>query len=226
MNMYAFTRTTGFLVIGIALVISACGDVGDAPEAQTGDAVPVATGQGLALPIDTARSEIKWRGAKVTRAHDGGFDLFSGTVFVANDEVANVDLTIEMPSIYSDTDRLTGHLQSGDFFEVETDPTASFQADQIVPTDSAGATHMITGNLTLRDQTNSVTFPANITKEGDAYHAVADFIIDRQRWGISYPGQPDDLIRDDVRIMFDIYAAPPSVTAPADSAMAAQQPVE
>ena len=192
--------------LGLFLTLAACGDVGDAPRAETGEALDVTNGQGMALLVDTAQSEISWKAAKVTRAHDGGWELFSGTVFVNGGDVTGVDLTIDMASVWTDTDRLTQHLRSGDFFEVENYPTGSFIADRIVPVDSADATHLVSGNLTLRDVTNSVTFPATIHISPDSVHAVADFIIDRQRWGIDYSGPPDDLIRDEVRILLDIVA--------------------
>jgi hypothetical protein len=35
---------------------------------------------------------------------------------------------------------------------------------------------------------------------------IAEFSINRQNWGISYPGKPDNLIRDDVVVRFDLNA--------------------
>lgn len=197
------------------LLLAACGDVGDAPQAETGEAVDVAQAQGTPIPIDTAQSEVRWRGAKVTRAHDGGFRDFSGTVYVAGGSVTGVDLAIDMASIWSDSEKLTGHLKSPDFFEVETYPEATFEADRFEVVDSAGATHRVTGNLTMHGQTHSVAFPANILVEADRVTAEADFIIDRKRWGVSYPGKPDDLIADEVRILFDLVAEPADVVASA-----------
>lgn len=201
--------------LAFLLLVAACGDVGDAPRAATGDALDVTTGEGRALAIDTSQSSIDWKAAKVTRAHDGGFNLYSGTVYVNAGSVTGVDVNIDARSIWSDSDRLTGHLQSPDFFDVETNPDAGFVADQIVPFDSAGFTHRVSGNLTFAGETNSVTFPATIDVAEDRVTAQADFVIDRQRWNLSYPGQPDDLIRDDVRILFDIVATA-SAGLPAD----------
>ena len=189
--------------------------MGEAPRAQTGEAVDVARAEGTSIPIDTARSEISWRGAKVTGAHDGGFHAFDGAVTVADGRVTGVDLAIDMSSIWSDSERLTGHLKSADFFEVETYPEAAFEADRFERADSAGATHRVTGNLTLHGQTHAVTFPASIQVEADRVSADADFIIDRTRWGVSYPGKPDDLISKDVRIVFDLVAGPADVVAAA-----------
>lgn len=190
----------------LAVFIAACGDVGEAPEAEIGEAVSVAPGEGVPYAIDTTRSAIRWRGAKATRAHEGGFELFSGTVYVNRGVTSGVLLNIQTPSIYSDTERLTEHLKSGDFFGVDTHPVATFEATDVVLAEESGARYRVTGNLTMRGQTNSVTFPADIRVEDDTLWAEADFIIDRQRWGISYPGQPDDLIGDQVRLLLDITA--------------------
>lgn len=217
--MYTYSKRISSLFVFLAvLVMAACGDVGDAPQAETGDAVDVAAAEGQTLAIDTARSEIKWRAAKVTRAHDGGFKDFSGTVFVKGDELAGVNITIDTRSIWSDAERLTGHLKSEDFFAVETYPTATFEASEFAPTDSAGATHLVTGNLTMHGQTNSVTFPATISVEEGTVRAQADFIIDRTRWGITYTGAADDLIENNVRLILDI-------TATADQAVASAEGV-
>lgn len=188
-------------------VLAGCGDVGDAPVAATGTAVDVQEASGATLTIDQERSQINWRGAKVTRAHDGGFTSFDGTITETDGQVSGVQLTIDAASIFSDTDRLTNHLKSDDFFSVETYPEVIFEADRFEPVDSTGATHIVTGNLTMRGQTNSITFPATIAKSGNDTRVTADFVINRQNWGISYAGQADDLISDEVRIMFDAVAS-------------------
>lgn len=205
--MRTFTNhVPAIVVVFFVLLLAACGDVGDAPQASTGAAIDIVGTSGQMLAIDTTISEIKWRAAKVTRAHDGGFNTFSGTVFVDNGEVTGVSLDIDTRSIWSDTERLTNHLKSDDFFDVETYPTATFEADRFVPVDSAGATHLVTGNLTMHGQTNGVTFPATITVSDGSVQANADFIIDRTDWGINYKGQADDLIENEVRLILDVVA--------------------
>jgi polyisoprenoid-binding protein YceI len=211
------------LLPALALLLAACGDVGDAPVAQTGAAVDLTTAEGVQIPIDPQRSEVTWRGAKVTGAHDGGFNTFDGSVTVREGTVTGVDVRIDMNSLYSDNDDLTGHLLSDDFFSAPTHPEGSFVATSFEPAASDSATHMVTGNLTMRGNTNSVTFPATINVTDDMVTAMADFIIDRQQWGITYAGRPDDLISDNVRIMFDIVAAPGAAAVPAD---AGQQMIE
>lgn len=210
------------LLLTLALGLSACADVGDGPRAavEAADAdTSAAAFAGSALPIDTTQSRIEWLGAKVTRTHDGGFEDFHGTVHLDGETLTGVDLTIDAASIWSDTERLTGHLRSEDFFEVETYPEARFRADTFEPiaaADSvewADATHRVSGILTIRDRSNRVTFPARVDIADGRVTAEADFIIDRQQWGLTYPGQPDDLIRDEVRVKLHVVAEGPALAA-------------
>lgn len=203
--------TAAIVALVLPLVLVACADVGDAAEAETGEKVDVSTEVGDATyNIDPATSSVDWVGAKVTLAHDGGFEKFAGTLDVTDGNLSKVVVDIETPSIFSDDEKLTGHLMSPDFFNVETYPTARFEASTFEPYDSVGVTHMVTGNLTMLDQTKSIRFPANITVGENEVRATADFIIDRTNWGIVYPGMQDDLIRNDVRIKLDVNAKPQS----------------
>jgi hypothetical protein len=54
--------------------------------------------------------------------------------------------------------------------------------------------------------TKNIEFPARITVSGNTAEAIAKFNIDRRDWNITYPGQPDDLIRDDIHLGISIKA--------------------
>lgn len=202
--------------LAFLLLFSACAEVGDAPRATVEEAEPdaeTAAFSGIALAIDTTASRIDWEAAKVTRTHDGGFADFTGTVYLDGETLTGVDLMIDAASIWSDSEKLTGHLKSEDFFEVATYPEATFQADTFEPITEANdvewadATHQVSGTLTMHGQSNRVTFPARIDVAEGTVTAEANFIIDRQQWSLSYPGAPDDLIRDEVRIKLNVVAA-------------------
>lgn len=195
-------------VMMFALLATGCGKVGDAPEAKTESAATIETPTtGKTLPLDTAKSRITWVGAKITASHEGGFRKFDGTVTVDNGAVTATKINIDANSIYTEPEKLVTHLKSPDFFKVEQFPNATFEATKFAPAAAgapAGTTHMVTGNLTMAGKSNSVTFPATITVNGDQVHAKAAFKINRQDWGITYPGAPDDLISNDIQIMFDV----------------------
>lgn len=174
-------------------------------EAPAEEAVP----EGITrLTIDAENSSLGFTGAKVTGSHDGTFGEFAGTVDFNENEVtaSQVAITIQMATIEADDPRLTRHLRSDDFFDVENIPTSVFESTAIADGAEGDATHTITGNLTMHGQTHQVAFPATVEVTDEAVRARAEFSIDRQTWGISYPGMPDNLISDSVVIRFDVRA--------------------
>ena len=210
------TRTLLSATLAAAL-LSGCGDVGDAPEATTTVAEPAAaetpiTFTGTAIPISATDSTVQWTGAKLTGNHLGGFRSVSGDVYVDGDAVTGADVDIDMTSIYSDNDDLTGHLMSDDFFAVETYPSATFESSDIRPVTAAdevqdeNATHMVTGRLTMHGKTNEITFPAIVQRTASGASVEAAFLIDRTLWDINYPGMQNDLINDQVRLELNVAA--------------------
>jgi polyisoprenoid-binding protein YceI len=72
------------------------------------------------------------------------------------------------------------------------------------------ATHTIKGNLTLKDSTKNISFPAKVSISNDKITAAADFNIDRTQWGMNYkgPNNPQDwFIRKEVNLKFAISAS-------------------
>ena len=64
----------------------------------------------------------------------------------------------------------------------------------------------LSGNLTLRGITKNITFPTQVTHNDNSVTLKAEFDINRQDFGISYPGKADDLIRDEVIIKLNLVA--------------------
>lgn len=158
-------------------------------------------------------SKLEFVGSKVTGSHEGGFTNFTGYV---NVDVANARLDpnafhavmIDMASVYSDNEKLTGHLKSSDFFDVEKYPTARFELNKAETTD--GENYLLSGKLELHGVTKAITFPATVvvSEAQDNVAVKADFSINRKDFGIDYPGKADDLIREEVVIRFDVNSAP------------------
>ena len=92
-------------------------------------------------------------------------------------------------------------MKSPDFFDVAKFPTATFRSAEITKT---GDGYAISGDLTLHGVTKRISFPATIKAGEEEVTANAEFSIDRQDYGISYPGMRDDLIRDLVVIKLSL----------------------
>jgi polyisoprenoid-binding protein YceI len=198
--------------LGLMLLLGACSDpAADAPAARVettpAETAPATGGQRQELTIDPARSSVGFTGAKVTGSHDGTFPEFSGRIELdpATLENSRVSVTIQMASVRIDPDRLRNHLVSPDFFDAPRFPTSTFESTRIVR-GGQGGTHTVTGNLALHGQTHALTFPATIEASATEVRARAEFSINRRDFGIVYPGMPDDLIRDEVTIRFDVRA--------------------
>jgi polyisoprenoid-binding protein YceI len=209
-------RTACFVFASVFLLAAAgCDDPAKGkPQATVSTAVsslsaPVAPQVAVEYSFTQANSKITFVGAKVTRKHDGSFGAFKGTVALAGGDPAKstVSVDADATSIDTDTAKLTGHLKSSDFLDVEKFPRVTFQSTSLTPGGAAGATHTITGNLSLHGVTKAITFPVKIDIAGDAVNVGAEFSINRKDFGITYPGMADDLIRDDVVVKLDIHAA-------------------
>ncbi|MDB4932130.1 MAG: hypothetical protein JWM10_4614 [Myxococcaceae bacterium] len=176
--------------------------------AATTPSAPAAASASEHLAINPATSTVGFTGAKVTGSHNGSFPTFTGSVDLdpARLENSRVSVDIDTTSITTDTPRLTTHLKSADFFDVEHHPRATFTSTAIAAGGANGATHTITGNLALHGVTRTITFPATITVTPAEVAATAEFVINRREYGIVYAGMADDLIRDDVALHLNVHA--------------------
>ena len=203
-------RSTSLATVAVLILIGvACANPADnVPAAEVGEASAeskAAEGQAF---IFSEGSTVSFIGSKVTGSHDGGFNGFEGKIVLVDGEPAmsSIEMFIDMTSLWADNERLTGHLKSADFFEVETYPTATFASTEIMAADEGG--YLVTGNLDLHGVVKSISFPAQIEVGPDSVTATAEFSIMRFDFDVVFPGRPDDLIRDEVVIKFDIVAAP------------------
>ena len=194
------------------IFLSACSDpAADKSKAVTGEATttasPVSAAQGTKYQITPQNSKIEFVGSKVTGSHNGSFQDFSGQIdYTGNVEQSRVNITIKTDSITTDTADLTKHLKTADFFDVAKYPEATFVSTAIKPGGEQGASHTVTGNLTLHGTTKSVTFPATIAVTPDVASVDAHFSINRKDFGINYAGAADNLIRDEVVLKLTIRA--------------------
>ena len=77
---------------------------------------------------------------------------------------------------------------------------------EIKPGSEKGATHTVTGNLTLHGVTKSISFPAKVTVNESGLELTSEFALNRKDFGINYPGKANDLIRDEVVIKLAVKA--------------------
>lgn len=210
----------GIGILSLSLFSAACEDpAANKPKAQTTALeanpatnktanAPMET-KGKALPILPENSKVEFTGSKVTGKHDGGFKTFSGTIDLVNNkpEDSKVSVDIDTTSLYTEEGKLTEHLKTADFFDVEKYPKATFTSTKIVPDAANDAgNYIVTGDFELHGQKKSITFPAKIAVGDEAVTVDTEFSINRKDFGIVYAGKTDDLIRDDVVIRLNLKA--------------------
>jgi polyisoprenoid-binding protein YceI len=106
--------------------------------------------------LDPSHSEIGFaaRHAMVTKVR-GSFNEFEGIASTgANLADAKIDVTIQTASVSTGSADRDGHLQSGDFFDVEAYPTIRFTSTSIAAV-GTDALH-VEGDLTIKDVTRPI----------------------------------------------------------------------
>ena len=153
-------------------------------------ALGLLTFAGVAAPkvvnVNKSASSIAWLAKKVTGEHNGTVGISAGALNIDGSKLIGGNFTIDLKTIKAldITDpgynqKFIGHITSGDFFEIEKFPTASFVITKV-------AGNQVTGNLTVKGITKSITFPAEIAVKGGKVTAKANITIDRTDFNIKY----------------------------------------
>lgn len=205
-----------------SMMFVSCKEAPEADNAMTTDAQNVEQVSGATYEANLSESKVEWIGTKPIGRHHGTFVLKDGNLVVSGEDLKGGSFVIDIASVTPDDQdaegnaKLQGHLKSEDFFHVEKYPEGTFEItnvtegvadkDNLVMKD---ATHTITGNLTLKGVTKSITFPAKVNMEGDKVTADANFNIDRTQWNIVYGNDEslgDKFIRPEVNLQVHLVA--------------------
>ena len=192
------------VILSIAAATAMFASCQDAPKADTATATDAqavtATTGATELMADVAQTKVEFVGTKPVGKHHGVFMIKEGKLAVEAGTIKGGSFVIDMNTLKCDDQdsvgnaKLAGHLMSPDFFDVANNATASFEITSVVAGIDTSikevimtdATHTITGNLTLKGVSKSITFPAKVTLSDAAATADANFNIDRTQWGLSY----------------------------------------
>ena len=166
--------------------------------------------------VDAEQSTVRWTGKKVTGQHHGVINVQEGILEVADDQLSGGQFIIDMQSLNNedlegeDKAKLEGHLKSDDFFGVETHPTAELVITQVTP--QQGDQYTIAGDLTIKEATHPVEFPATITLQDGQLTAEATITVDRSKYDVRYGSSSffdnlgDKVIYDDFDIAVSLLA--------------------
>jgi polyisoprenoid-binding protein YceI len=221
-------RTAIYASFAAALFFTACSsDSGETTAAETNTTAvtteaTASAAEGETYNVVAEESEVNWNGKKVAGEHSGNIELERGELKIANDQLTGGTLVIDMASITNtditseeDNQKLVGHLKSDDFFGVEKYPTATFNINKVTPIADAAAgqpNYNVEGDLTIKDKTNPVSFPATVKVENGTVNANADVTVDRSKFDVRYGSNSffdnlgDKAIDDEFIVSFDLTA--------------------
>lgn len=167
--------------------------------------------------INPEESTIGWLGEKVVgQAHNGTIDILEGSFNVEDGTLVSGSIVIDMTSIENenlsgrDADRLVDHLESDDFFSVDTYPTSTVE---LLTAEALGdGKYAISGELTIKDIAHPIEFEAQVTEEGGKMAVTAEVVFDRTLYDVTYKSASifstlgDKAIKDEVKITVELVA--------------------
>ena len=168
--------------------------------------------------VNTSASTITWTAKKVTGQHHGKVPITSATLAYQNNRILGGSFEMDMTSLtvedLTDADmnkKLTDHLKSDDFFSVVKHNKSNFKITNSKT--SNGKDYELTGDLTFKNITKPVTFPATVEVIGGKITATGKLTFDRTdydikfRSGSYFENLADKLIYDDVELDVKLVAS-------------------
>jgi len=159
--------------------------------------------------INLKQSTLEWTGKKLGGEHYGQIQLSAGHLTFNKNKLTGGTFEMDMTSITcaditdeKSNRRLVDHLKSEDFFSVFRFPTSKFVITKVEPKSTNEYT--VTGNLTIKEKTNSITFTARVNTVSNQTIAEATLVFDRSKYDVKFGSQSffenlgDKLVYDDV----------------------------
>jgi polyisoprenoid-binding protein YceI len=143
----------------------------------------------------------------------GFFRDFTGAVTYDAKDVSksSVEFSAKIASVDTGVAPRNAHLQKPEFFDAEKFPEMKFKSTKI---DKKGKQWMVTGDLTIRDVTKSVTFPFDVVgfisgERGTRMGITAETMINRRDYGVTYDQKlPNGTasVSDEIKVSLQIEA--------------------
>ncbi|MBW8359279.1 MAG: YceI family protein [Weeksellaceae bacterium] len=221
-------KKLSILALSAILTLAACKE-SKTDQVSTATEQAVAETAGESFAVNTEASTVKW-----TAYHKGGLNprfgttQATGTFTVENGALTAGTLTSDINSLTTDPTAvdpklsdgktsadLDAHLKAADFFDAAKYPGVKFEITKVddlaagAASKVEGANKTVSGNLTIKDKTVNVTFPAKVEVTETGLTLVSNFTINRQDWGLAYgtEGDPKDwMISQEVDLELNIVA--------------------
>jgi polyisoprenoid-binding protein YceI len=162
--------------------------------------------------VDTAHTNVQFK-VKHMGFFDvtGDFQTYEGSLETVGESLDGGSITavVNVDSINTNNGQRDGHLKSDDFFNAEAFPTITFKSTSIAKN---GDKYAITGDLTIRDITQSVVFDAvhagKLVGMGGELRTGVQAIatINRKSFGLSWGAMVEgvNVVSDNVEIILNV----------------------
>ncbi|MBO0933574.1 YceI family protein [Fibrella aquatilis] len=163
--------------------------------------------------VDANESQVYWTGRSEIGKYSlsGVVPVASGSITVEGGLLKTGLVEINMTAISCNTldngasnQKLITHLSSPDFFDVKKYPKATFVMTRAIP--KGGNAYELAGNLTIKDKTNPIQFPATLQEQQGKLLLKTLLVVDRAKFDVRYGSNSffDNLGNDAIKNEFEL----------------------
>jgi len=151
--------------------------------------------------LDAAHSYLDFSIRHLLATSKGSFQTVNGYVNF-NDDNAEMEITVDVNSVYTNNEKRDKHLKSDEMFNAEKYPTITFKSNNITKTKDG---YIAKGNLTIMETTKEVEVPFTYFGKQDTpwgFPSAAfagGIVINKNEFGLTYGG---GILGEDVKIEF------------------------
>jgi polyisoprenoid-binding protein YceI len=133
----------------------------------------------------------------------GSFKTMEGVIDFDEKDLAssNFDFKIDVRTISTGNGMMNKKAQTAEWFDAAKYPYAKFKSTKVEKKE--GSTYNITGNLTIKGSTKTITVPATYAKTGSKIIFKGTFNVNRMDFKV---GKKSDAVPDIMKVNFEIPA--------------------
>jgi polyisoprenoid-binding protein YceI len=116
---------------------------------------------------------------------DGSLSGLQGKIVFDPNDLPNAlfDVSVDAATLNTNNEMRDGHLKKEDYFDTEHYPRIRFVATHVGAAAKGGG-YLVSGRLTIKEETKDVSFPFVATALGNDYIFKGDMTINRKDFGI------------------------------------------
>ena len=139
--------------------------------------------EGIDIPINKETSSFTFEGFGPGKSHVGTFNQYEVNLITKEGEIVGLKGAIAVDSVNTEIDKLTEDLKGKNFFDAATYPEIRFVSEQIKDRE-------MTGELTFRGVTKTISFPVAVSDSGIS----SNFVLNTEEFGIKTAFAEEDVV--------------------------------